>query len=185
VWHVIKPTELVGHSLIQFLFSTHNCYTLHMHLAQFIIIYMCSPVLMSRLCYILVVFGLDILHAIANLNRASHCIAADSEYFEVFVVSIVVMLWAIGRASKLHYFPNYLFFFESLSWITFRCCSHNLHRPERTKQRVERTTHGITAVEIPRSTKSTLLQLLRIQRYMWRNHIGTWTFANTVAGIWI
>jgi len=30
--------------------------------------------------------------------RASHCIAAISDYSEVFAVSIVTMLWATGRA---------------------------------------------------------------------------------------
>jgi len=68
-----------------------------LHLAQFIIFYMCIPVLMSRLCCILLVFWFDILHAIAELDRASHCIAANSEYFDVSVVSIVVILWANGR----------------------------------------------------------------------------------------
>jgi len=47
---------------------------------------------MSRLCCILLVFRFDILHPIAELNRASHCIAANSQYFEVSIVSIVVML---------------------------------------------------------------------------------------------
>jgi len=31
------------------------------------------------------------LHAIAELIRASHCIAANSEYFEVLVLSIVML----------------------------------------------------------------------------------------------
>jgi len=34
----------------------------------------------------------DILHAIAKLIRASHCIAANSDHFEVFAVSFVLML---------------------------------------------------------------------------------------------
>jgi len=34
----------------------------------------------------------DILYAIAELNRDSHCIAASGEYFEVSIVSIVMML---------------------------------------------------------------------------------------------
>jgi len=43
---------------------------------------MCSPVVMSHLCCILVSFWADILYsAIAELNRASHCISVDSEYF--------------------------------------------------------------------------------------------------------
>jgi len=40
-----------------------------------------------------------------------------------------------------------------------------------TKERAEPTTLGITAVEIPRSTKLTLL--LRTRTYMWRNHVNT------------
>jgi len=35
--------------------------------------------------------GTTVLHAIAELNRASHCIAANSDCFEVFAVSIVMM----------------------------------------------------------------------------------------------
>ena len=96
-YHVIKLTELVGHSLIQSLFLTYNCYTLRIHLAQFIIFYMFSPVLTSHLCCILLVFWFDILHAIAELNRTSHCIATNIEYFEVSTVSIVMILWANSR----------------------------------------------------------------------------------------
>jgi len=44
---------------------------------------------MSRFCCILLIFWFDILHAIADLNKDSHCIAAHSEYFEV---SIAVVL---------------------------------------------------------------------------------------------
>jgi len=48
-----------------------------------------------------------------------------------------------------------------------------MRRPDPTKKRVERTTLGITAIEIPHSTRFTLLLLLRIQRsaYMWRNSL--------------
>jgi len=53
---------------------------------------------MGRLCCILAIFWFDILHAIAELNRASHCIAANSEYFEGSAVSAVMILWANGRA---------------------------------------------------------------------------------------
>jgi len=31
--------------------------------------------------------------------------------------------------------------------------------------------HNIIAIELPHSTRFTLLLLLRIQRYMWRNHV--------------
>jgi len=41
------------------------------------------------------VFCFDILHAIAELNRASHCIIPKNVYFEVSAVSIVMMLWAV------------------------------------------------------------------------------------------
>jgi len=54
VCHIINLTELVGHSLIQSLFLTRHCYNLHILKAQFIIIYMCSSVLMSPLCCIVV-----------------------------------------------------------------------------------------------------------------------------------
>jgi len=53
---------------------------------------MCSPVLMSLMYSYLLVFWFDILQAIAKLNRASPCIAANSEYFEVSMMSIVMML---------------------------------------------------------------------------------------------
>jgi len=44
-----------------------------------------------------------------------------------------------------------------------------LCRPEPTKERVQRTTLRITAIEITYSTMFTLLLLLRIQCCMWRN----------------
>jgi len=56
----------------------------------------------------LLFFWFEILHAIAELNKASHCIAANSEYFEVSIGSIVMMLWAYGRAQvNFIYIPNY------------------------------------------------------------------------------
>ena len=48
-----------------------------------------------------------------------------------------------------------------------------MRRPEPTKERVELTTLGITSIEIPHSTRFTLLLPLRIQRYMWCNHVAT------------
>jgi len=53
---------------------------------------MCSPGLIIRLCCLLI-FCFHILHVTAGLNR-SHCIAANSDYLEVFAVSIVIKLWA-------------------------------------------------------------------------------------------
>jgi len=53
-----------------------------------------------------------------------------------------------------------------------------MHRSEATKERVEWKTLGITAIEISHSTRFTLLLLLRRQRYMSRNHVATWDFAN-------
>jgi len=43
-----------------------------------------------------------------------------------------------------------------------------------TKEKVELTTLGTTKIEIPHLTRFTLILLLRIQRYMWRNHVTTW-----------
>jgi len=116
---------------------------------------MCGPILMSRLLHLLV-FLCDILHAIAKLNKASPCVAANSEHFDVSMLSTVMMLWACGRAYvDFIYFPNYFF---SLSWITYECCSHNYESPwaEPTKERVNRTTLGIIAIEIPLLTRFTL-----------------------------
>jgi len=48
-----------------------------------------------------------------------------------------------------------------------------LHCPEPTKERVELTTIGITAIEIPYLTRFTLPLLIRIQRKMWRNYHAT------------
>jgi len=53
-----------------------------------------------------------------------------------------------------------------------------LRRPEPTKETVEPRTLSIIAIQIIRSTTFTLLLLLRIQRYMWRNHIDTWAYAD-------
>jgi len=43
-----------------------------------------------------------------------------------------------------------------------------LRRPEPLKVKVDPTTLGITAIEIPDSTRTALLLLLRIHCYMWR-----------------
>jgi len=51
-----------------------------------------------------------------------------------------------------------------------QCC-----RPEPIKERVELTILSIIAVEIRHLTRFALLLLLQIQRYMWRNHVATWT----------
>jgi len=53
-----------------------------------------------------------------------------------------------------------------------------LRGPKPTKERVEPTILSIIAVEITHLTRFTLLLLLRIQRYMWRNHVATWAQAN-------
>jgi len=108
--HVLsfKLTELIGYSLIQSLFLSPHCYTLRIRLEQFIIFYMCSPVPKSRLCCILLVFWFDIVHAIAE-HGASQSIADNSEYFEISVFSVFMMLWGDGRKEvNLIYFLNYL-----------------------------------------------------------------------------
>jgi len=46
-------------------------------------------------------------------------------------------------------------------------------RLEPTKERIARTTIGITAIEIPHSTRSTLQQARCCQFYMWHNHLAT------------
>jgi len=53
-----------------------------------------------------------------------------------------------------------------------------LHRPEPTKESVEPTTLSTIAIEITHLTRFTLLLLLRILRYMWRDHVATWAQAN-------
>jgi len=49
-----------------------------------------------------------------------------------------------------------------------------LRRPEPTKETVEPMFLSIIAIAITHLTRFTLLLLLRIQRYMWRNHVATW-----------
>jgi len=53
-----------------------------------------------------------------------------------------------------------------------------LRRPEPTKERVEPTILSTIAIEITHLTRFALLLLLRILRYMWRNHVATWAQAN-------
>ena len=53
-----------------------------------------------------------------------------------------------------------------------------LRRPEPTKERVERTILSIIAIEIRHLTRFALLLQQRILRYMWCNHVTTWTKAN-------
>jgi len=49
-----------------------------------------------------------------------------------------------------------------------------LRRPEPTKETVKPTTLSIIVITITGLNRFTLLLLLRIQRYMWRNHVATW-----------
>ena len=49
-----------------------------------------------------------------------------------------------------------------------------LRRPEPTKEAVEPMILRIIVIAITHLTRFTLLLLLRIQRYMWRNHVATW-----------
>jgi len=53
-----------------------------------------------------------------------------------------------------------------------------LRRPELTKESVETTILSKIAVEISHLTRFTLLLLLRIQLYMWHNHVATCACAN-------
>ena len=48
-----------------------------------------------------------------------------------------------------------------------------LRRPEPPKETVEPIILSIIAIVIAYLTRFTLL-LIRIQRYMWRNHVATW-----------
>jgi len=48
-----------------------------------------------------------------------------------------------------------------------------LRRPEPIKERVESTILSIIAIEITHLIRFALLLLLRILRYMWRNHVAT------------
>jgi len=129
-YHVIKHAELVGHSLIQCFLLTH-CYTLYMgnNIYNSLSLFICAAQFYWGVCVAyLLVFWFDILRAIiGELNRASRRIAANSEYFEVFIVSIVMMLWASGK----HNLTTFTFhiIYLSLSWITCECCSHNYASP--------------------------------------------------------
>ena len=51
--------------------------------------------------------------------------------------------------------------------------------PESTKESVEPTILSIITIEITHLTRFTLLLLLRIQRYIWRNHVASWAYTNT------
>jgi len=53
-----------------------------------------------------------------------------------------------------------------------------LRHPEPTKERLEPTILSTIAIEITHLTRFALLLLLRILRYMWRNHVATWAQAN-------
>jgi len=58
-----------------------------------------------------------------------------------------------------------------------------LHRPEPTKERLEPTILSIRAIEITHLTSFTLLFQLRIQRYVWRNHVATWARGGSGSGV--
>jgi len=56
-----------------------------------------------------------------------------------------------------------------------------LRRPEPTKETVEPMILSIKAIEIRHLTRFALLLLLRILRYMCRNHVATWAYAKNSA----
>jgi len=58
-------------------------------------------------------------------------------------------------------------------WEPF-VASTMLRQPEPNKETVELMNLSIIAIAIIHLTRFTLLLLLRIQRYMWRNHVATW-----------
>ena len=98
----LKPqSNQCGECLIKdiiFNYTMHTNY-LHSYLTTFTnIVHMCSPVLISCLWCIPVGLQVDILQTVAELNRVFHCIAANSDYFEVSAVSIVMILWTKGGA---------------------------------------------------------------------------------------
>ena len=57
-------------------------------------------------------------------------------------------------------------------WETF-VAGRMLRRPEPTKEGVELTILSIIAIEIRHLTMFAPAMLLRILRYMWRNHVAT------------
>ena len=68
-------------------------------------------------------------------------------------------------------------------WEPF-VASTMLRCPEPTKERVEPKIHSTIAIEITHLTRFALLLLLRILRYMWRNHVTTWAQANNSGRNW-
>ena len=83
---------------------------------------------MSHLCwYACLIFWFDILHSVAELNKASYCIAANSDYLEVFAVWIVMMLRAKTENNHLElvYKLGNLFVFEpfrpNLNGMVYSC----------------------------------------------------------------
>jgi len=59
------------------------------------------------------------------------------------------------------------------SWEPF-VAGTMLRCPEPTKEIIEPTILSIITIEIIHLTRFTLLLLVRILRYMWRNHVATW-----------
>jgi len=53
-----------------------------------------------------------------------------------------------------------------------------LRRPEPTNEKVESTILSTIAIDITHLSRFALLLLLRILRYVWRNHVATWAQAN-------
>ena len=59
-----------------------------------------------------------------------------------------------------------------------------LRRPETTKERVESTILSIIAIKVRYLTRFALLLQLRILRYMCRDHVAKWTYANNSDRNW-
>jgi len=115
---VIKLTELAEHSLIPSFFLPLHSYTLHTLRLTSSTAYhyvLWSPVLMSRLCCILVSLLVSYLTNVGKLNRASHCIASNSEYLEVYSVNCYDVVSQVEhKLTSFTFRTLYLF----LSWIT-------------------------------------------------------------------
>ena len=102
----------------------------------------------------------------------------------VLMVEVVLWCWWLQLlVMSPHYFPISQAQDDLQQWIagtdTSRPISATmLRRPEPTKENVELTIFSIIATDITHLTRFTLLLLLRILHYMWRNHVATCAQAN-------
>ena len=131
-----KFTELVWNSLIQSLFFMHRCYTLRIlnNIEHSLSLFICVAQFQWVVWGVYrLVFWFENLHAMLLLSITDLLI---SLLLRVNILKSLQsqLLWCWKsmiehKLTRIGFQTIYLFVFESLIWIAYRCCSHNYASP--------------------------------------------------------